>query len=93
MTISDIKKAVSSIVDLYPISRVVLFGSRADGTNKDNSDVDLIVEFDKPVTLIMIASLTETLKELLGFDVDVIHGPIRENDMIEVGKEIEIYAA
>ena len=85
MTISDIKKAVSSIVDLYPISRVVLFGSRADGTNKDNSDVDLIVEFDKPVTLIMIASLTETLKEILG--------PIRENDMIEVGKEIEIYAA
>lgn len=25
--------------------------------------------------------------------VDILHGPIRETDMIEVDKEIEIYAA
>ena len=26
-------------------------------------------------------------------NIDIIHGPIREDDMIEIGKVVELYAA
>lgn len=93
MSIDDIKNAVLQIVDKYSISRVVLFGSRANGTAKPTSDVDLIIEFNAPVTLITLSLISQNLEELLHTDVDIIHGPIRSTDLLEIDKEIEIYAA
>ena len=93
MTIEDIKKAVLEIVELYPISRVTLFGSRANGSARPDSDVDFIIEFNKPVTLITISQITETLENLLQTNVDVIHGPVRETDLLKIDKEVELYAA
>lgn len=88
-----IKEKVLSIVGEYPVKRIVLFGSRAEETYRENSDVDLIMEFSEPVSLLMLSTIKIHLEEILGLDVDIIHGPIREGDLIEVGKEIELYAA
>ena len=93
MTIEQIKAVVSEVAMQYSIKNVKLFGSRADGTNKADSDVDLIIEFSVPVTLITISSLQCKLEEMLRLDVDIIHGPVRDTDLLEIGKEIEIYAA
>ena len=93
MTIDEIKKAILMLIPRYPISRVVLFGSRAKGTNQPDSDVDLIVEFNDKVSLLTLARMKNELEEILGLDVDIIHGPIRETDMIEVTDEVELYAA
>lgn len=93
MTNDNIKKIVLSIVNDYSLKSVILFGSRASGTNKDDSDIDLIVEFDKPVTIMMLSHLKNHLEELTGLNVDIIHGPIRDTDMIEIGEVIELYAA
>ena len=93
MTIEDIRNAVKIVAKDYPITRAVLFGSRANGTSTDKSDVDLIMEFSKPITLITLALITERLEEILKTDVDVIHGPIQSTDMIEIDKEIEVYVA
>lgn len=88
-----IKEKVLLIVKEYPVKRIVLFGSRAEKTNSDNSDVDLIMEFLEPVSLLILSDIKLRLEELLGLDVDIVHGPVREGDLIEVGKEIELYAA
>ena len=93
MSIEEIKNAVMSVVGKYPISRVVLFGSRANGTARADSDVDFVIEFSSAVTLITIAEITQTLETLLHTSVDIIHGPLKSSDLIEVDKEIEIYAA
>lgn len=93
MTIEDIKNAVLEIVELYPISRVTLFGSRANGSARPDSDVDFIIEFNKPVTLITISQITQTLENLLQTNVGVIHGPVRETDLLEIDEEVELYAA
>lgn len=93
MTIDDIKTIISEIAKEYDLKSAVLFGSRADGSNRSDSDIDLIVEFSKPVTLLTISKLKHRLEELTGLDVDVIHGPIRDTDMIEVRKAVELYAA
>ena len=84
---------IKSIAEDYAISRVILFGSRAEGTNRPDSDVDLIVEFNGSVSLFVLASLKDKLEEACGFDVDLIHVPLRDTDMIEVGKTVELYAA
>ncbi|MDY2698440.1 MAG: nucleotidyltransferase domain-containing protein [Lachnospiraceae bacterium] len=93
MTVEDIRKIVVSLVPKYPISKIVLFGSRASGKETADSDVDLIMEFYSPVTLITLASIRYELEDALGVSVDVIHGPIVEDDMIEVNEEVVLYAA
>ncbi|MBQ7674177.1 MAG: nucleotidyltransferase domain-containing protein [Alphaproteobacteria bacterium] len=93
MTIEDIKNAIKVVAADFPICRAVLFGSRANGTSTPESDVDLIMEFSAPVTLITISKIKHRLEDILMTDVDVIHGPIQDSDMIEIDKEIEVYAA
>ena len=93
MTIEDIKSAVKAVALEFPIKRTVLFGSRANGTFTEKSDVDLIMEFSQPITLITIALITEQLESALGTSVDVIHGPIQNGDMLEIDTEVEIYVA
>ena len=93
MTIEQLKEAMQLISKNYPIERVYLFGSRADGTNKSDSDVDLIIEFSSRVSLLTISSVKVELEEMLKLDVDIVHGPLRETDLIEVKKVVELYAA
>lgn len=91
--IETIKNAVLELIDRYPISRVTLFGSRASGTNSENSDVDLIMEFYAPITLITLSAIKLNLEEMLRLRVDIIHGPVTEDDMIEVDQEVVLYVA
>ena len=93
MTNEQMRKTIISIAQKYKLKKVVLFGSRAEGTNTEQSDIDLIVEFLCPVSLLVLSDLKCSLEEEWGLDVDIIHGPLQENDLIEVGKEIELYAA
>lgn len=93
MTIESIQRSLLEIVKAYPIHRITLFGSRADGTNREDSDVDLIIEFSAPITLVTISRLRCELEEVLGLGVDIIHGPIQSTDMIEIGKVVELYQA
>ncbi len=93
MSNEEIKKALASFVDKYSITSMILFGSRANGTNTPDSDVDLILEFSVPVSLIILSQIQIEMEEKLGVDVDIVHGPITADDMIEVDKEVVLYAA
>ena len=87
------KKIIYPIAIEYPIKKITLFGSRADNTNRPDSDVDLIIEFSEPISLLTLSKIRVHLEEVLGLDVDVVHGPIQETDLIEVNKEVELYVA
>lgn len=93
MRIDDIADAVLKVIYKYAITKVTLFGARAEGTNHEDSDVDLIIEFRKPVSLITLARVQIELEEILGVKVDVVHGPVQPDDLIEIGKEVVLYAA
>jgi hypothetical protein len=93
ISVDIIKKAVLSITKKYPISKIDLFGSRAAGTNRYDSDIDLIMEFNAPITLIILSQIKYDMEDELGVTVDIIHGPINDNDMIELGEVVELYAA
>ncbi len=90
MNLETMKKYVCEIASDYPIKRVVLFGSRADGSFREGSDVDLMMEFTAPVTLLTISRIKLRLEKLLQLSVDIVHGPLREGDLLEIHNEVEI---
>ena len=93
-TIQHITKAVGEVARNYPITKIILFGSYADGTNTEHSDVDLLVEFETmAVSLLIIADIKYKIEDILGVDVDIIHAPLPEGAMIDINKAVEIYAA
>jgi len=55
----------------YGVTRIGLFGSFAKGVGGAESDVDLVVEFEKPLGF-RFMQLTEYLEALLGREVDVL---------------------
>jgi predicted nucleotidyltransferase len=56
-----------------PVLRAWLFGSQADGTATDNSDVDILLEFDhtQPVGL-QYVQIWMDLQEIIGKKVDLV---------------------
>ena len=49
-----------------------VFGSVARGDNREASDVDLLVEFEKGRTLFDLIDLRLDLRDLLGVEVDIV---------------------
>lgn len=49
-----------------------VFGSVAQGTDTDESDIDLLVDFVEPASLLDIARLERELRGILGSPVDVV---------------------
>lgn len=94
MTLDQLKKAILEVIKNYPVKKVSLFGSRARGDNRPDSDVDLLFEFSSDkVGLIMLSGLKIDLEEKLKLNVDVIHAPIPKTSILEIDKEIPIYEA
>jgi hypothetical protein len=91
MTIAELKAKILASVTGYPINRIILFGSHASGTNREDSDVDLLIEFTEPVTLFTLAKLQEALEDALQLDVDIVHGPLQSTDLLEINKQIMLY--
>jgi len=54
------------------ISMVGIFGSTARGEAKESSDVDLLVRFAKPKSLLSLVRLERKLSEILGRKVDLL---------------------
>ena len=94
LTIENIRKTVENLAPKYKIRKVTLFGSRATKNFREDSDIDLIVEFETlAVSLFTLAGLMNELEEIFGVSVDIIHAPLPKDCMLEIDKEIEIYAA
>ena len=72
--------------------RVELFGSYADGTADEDSDVDFLVEFaENPTSLLHICGFRETLSELLHLDVDIVKLPRKLNDGLRIDRTVRMY--
>ncbi len=55
----------------YGVRRIGLFGSVATGLPDEHSDVDLVVEFARPIGL-QFVEFAEYLEDLLGSEVDIL---------------------
>jgi hypothetical protein len=76
MTLEELLKArreeILRICDKYGARNVRVFGSVARGEADEESDIDLVVEFEPGRSLLDHAGLWLELQELLGVKVDVV---------------------
>ena len=56
----------------YGVRSLALFGSAARGDARPGSDVDLLVEFDRPIGLLHLTRTARHLEEILGAPVDLV---------------------
>ena len=69
--IEILKEHKTEIKDRFSVRRIGIFGSYARGEEKETSDVDVLVEFEKP-TFRNFMGLVFFLEELLGREVDLV---------------------
>lgn len=94
LSIQQIADGVAIAAQEYPLRKVELFGSYADGNSTPKSDVDLLVEFSQPrISLLTLNALKYRMEALLGIEVDIVHGPLPENSMLDITRRISIYGA
>lgn len=55
----------------FGLVRIGIFGSVVRKENTENSDIDIVVELEKP-SLTLMYDLRESLKQLFGCDVDLV---------------------
>ncbi|GHU61544.1 hypothetical protein AGMMS49983_01440 [Clostridia bacterium] len=85
---------IKTIVSDFPIKKVSYFGSYADGTATDASDLDVLVEFEtSAISLLILLDIKYRLEEKMGISVDIVHAPIPAGSLIEISKTIPVYAA
>lgn len=59
-------------VSTYHLSSMGIFGSYARGEQTKVSDVDILVEFEKPIGLLKFVHFKDQLSGLLGMPVDLV---------------------
>jgi len=56
----------------YSIGELGIFGSYARGEQRSDSDLDVLVAFERPVTLFDLVRLEDDLADELGVEVDLV---------------------
>ena len=69
--IEILRKELPHFVARYGVKRIGLFGSYAKGTQAEDSDVDVVVEFERPIGLKFV-EFGDHLEKLLGKKTDIL---------------------
>jgi len=62
----------SSLLENYQITRLGIFGSYAREQQTPNSDLDILVNYDLPPTLIKLIELRDYLSHIFAIKVDIV---------------------
>jgi len=91
--IATIRTVIGPIAKSYGVKRIYLFGSYAKGTATEASDIDLLIEKGKPMSLLKLSGLRQRVQEALNLSVDLVTtAGIEENFKKEIeGTEILLY--
>lgn len=71
ITLKEHRDRVLEIARAHGVCNVRVFGSVAHGTDREGSDIDLLVDAGEGVTLFTLTGLEQALRDLLGVNVDV----------------------
>ena len=75
MSTQDLAKTIADYFATQPVERAWLFGSCARGEEREDSDVDLLVQFDRKnakVGLLKYAAIILDLEKIVGREVDLV---------------------
>jgi predicted nucleotidyltransferase len=72
MTTSNQNQQILNYLKPYQLEWVGIFGSWARGENGPQSDLDILVKFIKPVSLLTFIRMERELSEMLELKVDLV---------------------
>ena len=90
MTTNQIKTTVADYFKTQPVLKAWLFGSYSRGEQTNESDVDILVQYDRSqrIGLLKIAGMHIDLENLIGHKVDIVEdGTLRPWAVESVNKD------
>ena len=81
-TISEIKKIIRPIAEKHGVKKISLFGSRARGDNRTDSDYDFLVTNGKIDSLWKHAELFYDLQDAFNSEIDLVSDDSSDKEFI-----------
>ena len=93
MEIEEIKEKVTPILRKHQIKRAGIFGSVVTGYTTKKSDIDIVVQLGKDISLLEFVRIKYELEDLLGRKVDLVEYQAIKPRLKEkiLSEEIRIY--
>ncbi|MBU4342635.1 MAG: nucleotidyltransferase family protein [Candidatus Omnitrophica bacterium] len=70
--INKVKQKILPILQEYGVEKVALFGSCVRDEMEEDSDIDILVEIKKDISLLDFVGLKQKIEEALGRKVDLV---------------------
>lgn len=68
----EIRNNIQHLKDEYKVKTIGVFGSCVREDQKKESDVDILIEFEEPISLLEFMALERQLSKILGKKVDLV---------------------
>lgn len=72
MTLEELQQKTKPIFEKYRVKYAGVFGSFARGEDKTDSDIDIMIDYYRPFSLLKLIGLENDLKDLLQKKVDIV---------------------
>ncbi|WP_423792287.1 nucleotidyltransferase family protein [Methanocaldococcus indicus] len=67
-----LRKHKKELKEKYKVKSIAIFGSYARGEQTETSDIDILIDYYEPISLLKLIELEDYLSELLGVKVDLV---------------------
>jgi hypothetical protein len=70
--IEEIRRKIVPMLKKHSVSKAGIFGSYARGEEKKKSDIDILIEINKNISLLDFIDLKLKLEEIIGKKIDLV---------------------
>ena len=79
-----IRSIITPIAKNYGVQKIMLFGSRAKGSQTEQSDYDFLISKGNISSLLTFISFVNSLEDALGTHVDVVTDTSSDREFVEM---------
>ncbi len=91
MNQEEIRNKIGSVLKTHGAEYVAVFGSAARGENRPDSDIDILVRFNKDISLLDHIGMVQELEDTLKQKVDLImEHSLSEHAVPNVKKDLKV---
>jgi len=83
MVNEQIKNQIIKTLENYQHERIGIFGSYARNESRKDSDLDILVSFEKRISLLKLVQLQQELSDKMGISVDLVTENSLKDELIK----------